>query len=359
MWESLREVEERYERLTAQLSDSDVLADHARLQEAARAHSELTPLVDAYRERQAVERQLAETRSLFHDPDHEVREMAQEEARELEPRLEELDQALKRFLLPRDPNDEKDVLVEVRAGTGGEEAALFANELLRMYTRYAERMRWKPELLSLNETGIGGVKEAVLGIKGKGAYSHLKFEAGPHRVQRVPETESGGRIHTSTATVVVMPEAEEVEVQIHPDDLQIDTYRSAGAGGQNVQKNETAIRIVHRPTGLVVTCQDERSQLQNREKAMRMLRARLYDRMLAERDREQSQERRSQIASGDRSDKIRTYNYPQNRVTDHRVNLTVINRLDTILDGDIGEIVERLRTADEAARLAGADGQGG
>jgi peptide chain release factor 1 len=284
--------------------------------------------------------------------------MAGEELRQLEERRDALERDLKLFLLPKDPNDERDVLVEVRAGTGGEEAALFAGELLRMYTRYAERMGWKSEVMSVSHSELSGIKEAVLSIKGRGAFSHLKFEGGTHRVQRVPETESSGRTHTSAATVAVMPEVDDVEVDISSDDLLIDTYRSSSAGGQNVQKNETAVRIVHKPTGLVVTCQDERSQLQNRDKAMRMLRARLYERMLAERDREQSEARRIQVGSGDRSDKIRTYHYVQNRVTDHRIGLDVINRLDAILDGDIGDIVEKLRTADEAARLAWSDGNG-
>jgi len=358
VWENLREVEQRYERLTRDLGEPDVISDLPRLQSVAKQHSELEPLVSKYREFQQFRAQLEETRGLLHDSDAEMRAMAEEELGQLLERVERLEHELKVFLLPKDPNDERDVLVEVRAGTGGEEAALFAAELLRMYTRYAERMGWKPEIMSVSESELGGMKEGVLSIKGRGAYSHLKFEGGTHRVQRVPETESSGRTHTSAATVAVMPEVDDVEVHIHPDDLLIDTYRSSSAGGQNVQKNETAIRIVHKPTGLVVTCQDERSQLQNRDKAMRMLRARLYERMLAEREREQSEARRVQVGSGDRSDKIRTYHYVQNRVTDHRIGLNVINRLDAILDGDIGDIVEKLRTADEAARLAGNDGNG-
>jgi peptide chain release factor 1 len=262
------------------------------------------------------------------------------------------------MLLPRDPNDDKDVILEIRAGTGGEEAALFAANLLRMYTRYAERMGWKAEILSSTPTGIGGFREVVLELRGKGAYSHLKFEGGPHRVQRVPETESSGRIHTSAATVAVLAEAEEIEVEIRPDDLEIDTFRSSSAGGQNVQKNETAIRIAHKPSGIVVSCQDERSQLQNKERAMRMLRARLYERMQAERERETSAARRSQVASGDRSDKIRTYNFPQGRVTDHRIGLTLY-RLESILDGDIAELVQALRTADESERLAAVSSHDG
>jgi len=358
VWENLHEVEQRYERLTHDLGDPDVISDLPRLQCVAKQHAELEPLIARYREFRQVREQVEETRALLHDRDEEIRVLAAEELRQLEGRGEHLEHELKVFLLPRDPNDERDVLVEVRAGTGGEEAALFAGELLRMYTRYAERMGWKPEILSLSHSELGGIKEAVLSIKGRDAYSHLKFEGGTHRVQRVPETESSGRTHTSAATVAVMPEVDDVEVEIHADDLLIDTYRASSAGGQNVQKNETAVRIVHKPTGLVVTCQDERSQLQNRDKAMRMLRARLYERMLEERDREQSAARRIQVGSGDRSEKIRTYHYVQNRVTDHRIHFDVINRLDAILDGDIGAIVERLRTADEAARLAGTQGNG-
>ncbi|MDI6829255.1 MAG: peptide chain release factor 1, partial [Armatimonadota bacterium] len=263
-------------------------------------------------------------------------------------------QELRIMLLPKDPNDEKNVIIEIRAGTGGEEAALFAGDLLRMYSRYAERKHWKTELLSANETGIGGFKEAIMAVEGKGAYSMLKFEGGVHRVQRVPQTESGGRIHTSAATVAVLPEPEEVEVEIDPDDLEIETYRSSSAGGQNVQKNETAIRITHKPTGIVVTCQDERSQLQNKEKAMRMLRAHLLERMTREQQSEITETRRSMVRSGDRSDKIRTYNFPQGRVTDHRIGYTIY-RLDSFMDGDIQEMVDQLISADQAERLKGEE----
>ncbi|MFN3653321.1 MAG: peptide chain release factor 1 [Armatimonadota bacterium] len=352
MWDKLDEVQARYDRLTQELSDPSVVTDSQRFQQVAKQHADLEPLVSCYRDYKRLKQQIEESRALLRDPDADVRALAQEELRELEDRDEPLLQELKRLLLPKDPNDEKDVLVEVRAAAGGEEAALFAAELLRMYTRYAERMGWKPELMSMSESGTGGVKEAVLSIKGKGAYSHLKFEGGPHRVQRVPVTESGGRIHTSVATVAVMPEVEDVEVRIDPNDLKWDTYLSGGAGGQNVQKNETAVRLTHKPTGLVLTCQDERSQLQNREKAMRMLRAKLYDLQLAEQNAEFYAARKSQVASGERSDKIRTYNFQQNRVTDHRNGTTLINRLDTILDGDIVDLVESLRSWDQANRLA-------
>jgi peptide chain release factor 1 len=351
MLEKLREIEARYDHLCEQLSDPNVISDPERFQQLAKGHADLSELVAKYREFRHVGDQMAGAKALMQESELELRELAEEEYRSLQASSEQIERELVRMLLPKDPNDEKDTIIEIRAGTGGEEAALFAGDLMRMYTRYAERMGWKTELISSNPTGIGGFKEVVLGVKGRGAYSRLKFEGGPHRVQRVPATESSGRIHTSAATVVVMPEAEDVEVQINADDLDIDTYRSSSAGGQNVQKNETAVRILHKPSGLVVTCQDERSQLQNREKAMRMLRARLFERMQAEQNKELSDVRRSQIASGDRSDKIRTYNFPQGRVTDHRIGLTLY-RLETFLDGDIQEMVEGLRTADEAERLA-------
>ncbi|MBI3911069.1 MAG: peptide chain release factor 1 [Armatimonadetes bacterium] len=356
MREKLQGIEARYERLEKELSDPAVIADQERFQQAARAHAELGELVATFREAREIRRQIEETRPLLHDHDPDLRSLAEEELPALEQQREALEHRLRVLLLPRDPADEKDVIMEIRAGTGGEEAALFAGDLLRMYMRYAERMGWKTEILSANETGIGGFKEIILSIRGKGAYSRLKYEGGPHRVQRIPETESGGRIHTSAATVAVLPEVEDVEVHIHPDDLEVDTFRASSAGGQNVQKNETAVRITHRPTRIVVSCQDERSQLQNREKAMRMLRARLYERMQQEQSAEVSSARRAQVASGDRSDKIRTYNFPQNRLTDHRIGRTVINRLEAILDGDIDDIIEELRRADEAARLSGEEG---
>jgi peptide chain release factor 1 len=352
VFERLDEVEARYERLGAELGDPEVAADPQRYAQTARQHSELEPLVLKFREYGQMRRELAETRDLLKDADPDVREMAQEELKRLEAGLPALEGELKRLLLPRDPLDEKDVMVEIRAGTGGDEAALFAGELLRMYTRYAERMGWKPELMSTTETGGGGYKEAILAIKGKGAYSHLKWEGGPHRVQRVPVTESGGRIHTSAATVAVMPEVDEVEVHVNPNDLEWQYTLSQGAGGQNVQKNMTAVRLTHKPSGIVVNCQDERSQLQNREKALRMLRNRLFEIEQAEQNREIYAARKAQVASGDRSDKIRTYNFQQNRVTDHRNGKTLINQLDAILDGDILDLVESLRTWDEARRLA-------
>ncbi len=352
MFDKLDEVEARYDRLEADLGSPSVVSDAQRFQKTAKEHSDLTPLVTTYRRYKDLRHQTEDAQALLRDADPEMRDLAEEEVRELQKQQEELEQSLRRLLLPRDPHDERDVLLEIRAGTGGEEAALFAGQLLRMYTRYAERMGWKPELMSATETGIGGYREAILAIHGKGAYSHLKWEGGPHRVQRVPVTESGGRIHTSAATVAVMPEVDEVEVNINPADLEWQYTLSQGAGGQNVQKNQTAVRLTHKPTGMVVNCQDERSQLQNREKALRMLRARLYEIELAEQNREIYEKRKAQVASGDRSDKIRTYNFQQNRVTDHRNGKTMINQLDAILDGDIGELIESLRTWDEANRLA-------
>ena len=351
MLAKLREVEAKYERLTAQLSEPNVVADPERFQSLAKQHADLKPLVEKYREYTRVQRQIDATRTLSQESQGELRELAEEELRDLAERSAQLQHELRLMLLPKDRNDARDTIVEIRAGTGGDEAALFAGDLLRMYSRYAEQQGWKTEILSATPSGTHGFREVVLSIKGRGAYSHFKFEGGPHRVQRVPETESSGRLHTSAATVAVLPEVEEIEVQIHRDDLKIDTYRSAGAGGQNVQKNETAIRITHKPTGIVVSCQDERSLLQNKEKAMRMLRARLFERMQEEQNRQQDNARRSQVASGDRSDKIRTYNFPQNRVTDHRIGLTLYN-LASFLEGNIGEMVQALRTHDESARLA-------
>ena len=355
MFVRLKEVEKRYEELSEKLSDPAIFGDPKEYHKIAKAHSDLTPLITCYREYTKLLEDKVGTEEMLHESlDQEMRDLANMEMDALRERERELEQQLKLLMLPKDPNDEKGVFIEIRAGTGGEEAALFAGELLRAYTRFAERKGWKTELMSANETGIGGYKEAVLGIDGRGAYSELKYEGGVHRVQRVPETESGGRIHTSAATVAVMPEAEEVEVEINPDDLEIDTYRSAGAGGQSVQKNETAIRITHRPSGLVVTCQDERSLLQNREKAMRMLRARLLEAKISEQHAEISESRRSMVGSGDRSDKIRTYNFPQGRITDHRIGFSLFN-IPAFMDGEIQEMIDRLMAADQAERLKGEE----
>lgn len=355
MYERLQEVEDKYEDLARKLADPNVWGDPKEYQHLAKAHSDLSGIVETYREYKKIRQEKDDTEELLHGHlDDEMRNMAQSELDILKERETEYQGKLRLMLLPKDPNDEKSVLIEIRAGTGGDEAALFASELMRMYLRYAEHRRWKTEIMSINETGIGGIKEAVIAVDGKGAYSNLKYESGVHRVQRVPETESGGRIHTSAATVAVMPEAEEVEIEINLDDLDIDTYRSAGAGGQNVQKNETAIRITHKPTGVVVTCQDERSQLQNREKALRVLRAILYEKKMQEQHTEIADARRTMVGSGDRSEKIRTYNFPQNRATDHRIGYTIY-RMDSFLEGDIQDMIDHLIAADQAERLKGSE----
>ncbi|MGC8833811.1 MAG: peptide chain release factor 1 [Armatimonadota bacterium] len=351
MFAKLEEVERRYEELTAQMADPAVLSDPQQYQKLARARADLEEIVAKYREYRSVEQEIEGVRELLEDgTDPEIKEMASDELRRLQNEKERVERELRTLLLPRDPMDSKDVIMEIRAGTGGEEAALFAGDLYRMYTRYAERNGWKTELLSSNPTGIGGFKEVIFSVQGRGAYSKLKYESGTHRVQRVPVTESAGRIHTSAATVAVMPEVDEVEIEINPDDLKIETFRASSAGGQHMQKNETAVRITHIPTGTVVACQDERSQTQNREKAMRMLRAILYEKKKQEQEAQQRELRRSQIRSGDRSEKIRTYNFPQGRVTDHRIGLTLY-KLDAVLDGDIEEFIQALAAADQAERL--------
>jgi peptide chain release factor 1 len=351
----LEAMEARYEALAAELADPAIFADQPRYQQTAREHADLGAAVTLLRAYQAAERQAAEAEAMARDePDADLRALAKAEAAALQERLAELDAGLRRLLLPRDPFDERNIIVEIRAGAGGDEAGLFAAELFRMYARYAERHRWKAEVLSSSATGIGGFKEIIFGIAGRGAYSRLKYESGVHRVQRVPVTESSGRIHTSTATVAVLPEAEDVDVQIRPDELEIETYRAGGAGGQNVNKVETAVRIKHLPTGLIVSCQDERSQFQNREKAMRILRAHLLERAERAQAEAIARQRRQQVGTAERSEKIRTYNWPQNRVTDHRIGLS-LHRLETILDGDLDEFIETLTAADQAAQLAAVE----
>lgn len=355
MLEKLRAIEGRYEELNSRMADPAVATDPQRLRQYAQEQADLEELVQTYRLYQKISSQLTETRKMLEDGlDEDMLEMAREEVADLEPQEKQLYEQLRRLLLPKDPNDEKDVIVEVRAGAGGDEAGLFAADLYRMYSRYAEVHGWKCELLSSHPTGIGGFKEAIFSVQGRGAYSRLKYESGVHRVQRVPATEASGRIHTSTATVAVLPEAEDVEIDINPEDLRIDVYKSAGAGGQNVQKNSTAIRITHLPTGMVVACQNERSQYQNKEMAMKILRARLYAIEEEKRSEERGEARRSQVGGGERSEKIRTYNYPQNRVTDHRIGLTSY-RLEDVMNGAIDEFIEELATSEQAERLQAID----
>lgn len=350
MLDKLRAVEEKFQELESIISDPAVMGDMAKWQTYTKEHAQLLPIVEKYRSYKKVVERLEEARAMLVEKDEEMRALASEEVRELMPKKAALEEELLLLLLPRDPHDEKNVIVEIRGGVGGDEAALFAGDLFRMYTRYAERQHWKTELLSANATGIGGFKEVTFLVAGDGAYSKLKYESGTHRVQRIPVTESGGRIHTSAATVAVLPEAEEVDVDIAANDLRIDTYCASGAGGQYVNRTETAIRITHIPTGIVVQCQDEKSQLKNKEKAMKVLRARLLDRARLEQAAEEAADRKSQVGSGDRSERIRTYNFPQGRVTDHRIGLT-LHKIDAILNGELDELLTALITADQAEKL--------
>ena len=351
MFDKLDFILEKYEELSRKVSDPDVIARQKEWQRLMKEMSDLEPIVKEYTAYKKAKEELEEAKEILElEDDEELREMAREELKSNEAAIEQYTESLKILLLPKDPNDDKNVILEVRAGTGGDEAALFGSDLLRMYLRYAERMRWKTELIESNETEIGGVKEAVLLIKGKGAYSRLKYESGVHRVQRVPETESGGRVHTSAASIAVMPEVDDVEVNLDPNDVRVDVYRASGNGGQCVNTTDSAVRLTHIPTGLVVTCQDEKSQIKNKDKACKVLKARLYDLMQQEQNDKIAAERKLQIGSGDRSERIRTYNFPQSRITDHRINLTLY-KLDSFLDGDLDEVIDALITEDQAEKM--------
>ena len=344
-------ITEKYKEMALKVSDPEVINNQPLWQKYIKEMGEMEPVVKKYEEYRKAKNDLADAKEIVeNESDEELRDLAKMEVGELEESIEKLEGELKVLLLPKDPNDEKNVILEIRAGTGGDEAALFGADLLRMYTRYAERHRWKTELMDLNDTGIGGVKEAVLLVKGKGAYSRLKYESGVHRVQRVPETEASGRIHTSAATVAVLPEVDDVEVDLDPNDVRVDVYRASGNGGQCVNTTDSAVRLTHIPTGLVVTCQDEKSQIKNKEKAFKVLRSRLYDLKVQEQNKEISEARKSQVGSGDRSERIRTYNFPQGRVSEHRIGLTLY-RLDSILDGDLDEIIDALITHDQAEKM--------
>jgi peptide chain release factor 1 len=350
MFEKLDGVEARYQELEALLSDPEIVRDQSAYQKYVREHADIGKIVDVYRDYRRTLSGIEDSQELLKDGDPEIKELAREELEKLWQRQERLEEELKALLVPKDPNDEKNVILEIRAGTGGEEAALFGADLFRMYSRYAENQGWKVELMAHHPTGVGGLKEVIAMVHGRGAYSAFKYESGTHRVQRVPSTETQGRIHTSAVTVAVLPEAEDVEVDIEPNELKIDVYRSTGPGGQSVNTTDSAVRITHLPTGLVVTCQDEKSQLKNKNKALKVLRARLLDRAVREQEEQRSQQRKNQVGSGDRSGRIRTYNFPQGRVTDHRIGLTLY-KLEAILQGEIDEIISELTTHYQAQAL--------
>ncbi|MBR5507010.1 MAG: peptide chain release factor 1 [Clostridia bacterium] len=352
MFDKLSFIEDRFADLENKISDPEIIADQDKWRTLCKEHSDITPIVEKYREYKGLSENIEEAAIMLSESglDKEEKQMIEEEVAVSKRRMEEVSEEIKILLLPKDPNDDKNVIVEIRGGTGGDEAALFASDLLRMYSMYAETRRWKVELLSANETDIGGYKEVTFAINGESAYSRLKFESGVHRVQRIPSTESGGRIHTSAATVAVLPEVEDVEVEINQNDLRIDVFRAGGPGGQCVNTTDSAVRITHIPTGVVVSCQDEKSQHKNKDKAMKILRSRVYDMMLQKQNDAISQERKSQVGSGDRSERIRTYNFPQGRVTDHRIGLT-IHRLDSVMNGDLDEIIDALITSDQSEKL--------
>ncbi len=352
MFDKLDFITDKYDELSLKVSDPTIISDQEVWKKLVKEMSDMEPIVNKYREYKKVKDGIVETKEMLDESglDKELWEMAKEELAQLEKQVEPIEAQLKILLLPKDPNDSKNVILEVRAGTGGDEAALFGSDLLRMYSRYAERHGWKTEMMELNDTGIGGIKEAVMLIKGNGAYSRLKYESGTHRVQRVPETESSGRVHTSAATVAVLPEVDDVEIEVDPNDVRVDVYRSSGNGGQSVNTTDSAVRLTHEPTGLVVTCQDEKSQIKNKEKAFKVLRARLYDIKLQEQNKEIADQRKSQVGSGDRSERIRTYNFQQGRVSEHRTG-TTIYRLETFLDGDMDEIIDGLITMDQAEKM--------
>lgn len=351
MIEKLSFIENKYKELGEKIIDPKTMENMDEWQKLAKEHGEMEPIVHKYKEYNDAVSKLEEDKEMLKENlDDEFKNMLKEEISELEQEIAKLEEELKVLLIPKDPNDHKNVIVEIRAGAGGDEAGLFAGNLFRMYSRYAERQGWKVEIMNSNDQGIGGFKEVIFMIKGKGAYSRLKYESGVHRVQRVPDTESSGRIHTSTATVAVLPEAEDIDLEINQNDLRVDVFRSSGNGGQSVNTTDSAVRITYIPTGMVISCQDEKSQLKNKDKAMKILKTRLYDEMLTEQNAEIAQERRSQVGSGDRSERIRTYNYPQGRITDHRINLTVY-KLEAFLDGDIDEMLDALITTDQAEKL--------
>ena len=351
MFDRLEQIEKKYDELTAALADPAIMNDSAKYQKTAKAHAELSEIVEKFREFRDLRKGIADTKAMLADEsDAELRAMAEEELAQLESRIAKVEEELKFLLLPKDPNDEKNVILEIRAGTGGDEASLFAAELFRLYNRYAETQRWKVEVLSTSESGVGGLKEVIAMVEGRGAYSKLKYEGGVHRVQRVPETEQQGRVHTSAVTVAVMPEAEDVDIKIEAKDIRIDTFCSSGPGGQSVNTTYSAVRITHLPTNTVVSCQDEKSQIKNREKAMRVLRSRLYELEQQKQQEALTKERRAMVGSGDRSEKIRTYNFPQNRVTDHRIGLTV-HQLDLVMDGKLQPFIDALTTHYNAEKL--------